>query len=130
MSRSSNRIAVIVVASAFLFLGASCSGKKSNSANAGNGQVTDPTVEDPTEFPDPVGDIPTALAPNGLPVLPGDPPSPSQIAAATAAWVPKPMSEINDLIAREIAGDPTQAEIDALDLLYSETPTPPDPGQI
>lgn len=143
MSRTLNRIVVVVIASAFLTLGSSCSSKdnKSSSGNASNVDDMDPDVdeeppdEDPTVFPDPVGGVPAVLDPNALPdpsMLPADDPTPSQLAAATAAWSTKDPAEIQALLDREAQpdGDPTQAEIDALDLLYQNTPTPPDPGQI
>lgn len=148
MSRTLNRIVVVVVASAFLLLGSGCS-SKDNKSDAGNASDVDeadppdvddevdpiPPDEDPTVFPDPVGGVPAVLDPTALPdptSLPADNPTPSQIAAATTAWDPKDPAEIQALILREgeADGDPTQAEIDALDLLYKNTPTPPDPGQL
>ncbi len=141
MSRTLNRIVVVVVASAFLWLGSSCSSKDKRSSSGNASNVEDPDVdeeppdEDPTVFPDPVGGVPAVLDPNALPdpsMLPADDPTPSQLAAATAAWSTKDPAEIQALLDREAQpdGDPTQAEIDALDLLYQNTPTPPDPGQI
>jgi hypothetical protein len=133
MSRMKNIFVVIVavVTTTFLLVGAGCSNNKSDSAKAGNAEGENPPDdEDPTEFPDPEGDIPTPLASSGLPMPPGDSPSGGQLMDATVTWNPKPMSYIQDLIQREIDADPTQAEIDELDKLYSETPTPPDPGQI
>ncbi|MBW2291910.1 MAG: hypothetical protein JRG89_17780 [Deltaproteobacteria bacterium] len=146
MSRTSNRIVVAVVASAFLLLGSGCSSKDNKSGNASDVDEVDPPDvddeidpippdEDPTVFPDPAGGVPSVLDTAALPdptSLPADNPTPSQIAAATAAWAPKSAAEIQALILREAEadGDPTQAEIDALDLLYKNTPTPPDPGQL
>ena len=130
MARVLNRSVVVLVASAFLLFGASCS-NKDNKPSSATADV-DPT-EDPTVFPDPEGGVPAALTTSSLPdpsMLPADDPTPSQLAAATTMWIPKDAGEIQALLLQEAAGNASPIEIDALDRLYSETPTPPDPGQL
>lgn len=128
MDRVLNRIIVVIVASAFLAFAPGCSGKDKKP----QGQNVAEGGEDPTLFPAPEGDPPTALAIDDLPdpnQLPSDDPSPSQLADVTVRWDPKDQDEIDALIDWETAADLT-IDIDALDRLYEETPTPPDPSQI
>lgn len=138
MDRVLNRIIVVIVASAFLAFAPGCSGKDKKPQSENIAEDEGNPDEDPTLFPDPAlaGDPPTALASDDLPdpnELPSDDPSSSQLEDATVSWVAKDPDEIDALIDalidRETAADPSAAEIDALDRLYEEHPTPPDPSQ-
>ncbi len=131
MDRVLNRIIVVIVASAFLAFAPGCSGKDKKPQSENIAEDEGNPDEDPTLFPAPAGVPPTALASDDLPdpnELPSDDPSWSQLADATVPWAAKDPDEIDALIDRETAADPSAAEIDALDRLYEEHPTPPDPS--
>lgn len=131
MDRVLNRIIVVIVASAFLTFAPGCSGKDKKPQRENIAEDEGNPDEDPTLFPAPAGVPPTALASDDLPdpnELPSDDPSPSQLADLAIPWDVKDPNEIDTLIDRETAADLTAAEIDALDRLYEEHPTPPDPS--
>lgn len=137
MDRVLNRIIVVIVASAFLAFAPGCSGKDKKPQSENIAEDEENPDEDPTLFPAPAGVPPTALASDDLPdpnELPSDDPSPSQLQDLMVPWEAKDPDEIDALIDalidQETAADPSAAEIDALDRLYEEHPTPPDPSQI